>query len=78
MSAPFDHLLIASPDVIERELLVAQYWRRADRLRQLADKPLMTDKGRAMMLQAASEFDDLAHKAAMPHQSAISTSAISG
>lgn len=67
MSALFDHLLVASPDVIERELLVAQYWRRADRLRQLANKPLMNDKGRAMMLQAASEFDDLALHCAIRH-----------
>jgi len=67
MSAHFDHLLVVPQEAIEREKLVVQYWRRADRLRQLARKPLMNDAGRAMMLQAACEFDDLATQVAARH-----------
>jgi hypothetical protein len=64
MSAQFDHLLVVPPEAIQRERFVTQYWRRADRLRQLAEKPLLNDAGRAMMLEAASEFDDLARQVA--------------
>lgn len=67
MNGLFDHLLVAPQDVIDRELLVAQYWRRADRLREIARKPLMNRKGRALMLQAALEFDDLALQVATRH-----------